>query len=112
MTHTTRINTIETRVAANNGGTTISPLRSLLRVFNSCTVIQMMAATITTVPRIVMMLSDSTAWKVIEISRAKLHPWERVNLILRSISWRFGGHGFVVFKNYAGLKPGVVLFCG
>jgi hypothetical protein len=57
-------------------GTTISPLRRLMRVVNNCTMTHPMAATIITVLKMAMILNDA-AWSiVIEISRAKHHPTE------------------------------------
>jgi hypothetical protein len=112
MAQTTSINRIKTRVAANSGGTTISPLRSLLRVVNSCAMTHPMAKTIITVPRMAMVLRDSALSLLIEISRAKHHPMERVNFTLGSISWRFGGHGFDVFESYTGRAFGAAPLCG
>jgi hypothetical protein len=113
MAHTTKINRLKkTSVVANSGGTSISPLRSLLRVINNCTMTQPMAASIITVLRIAMVLSDSV-WSIgIEISRAKPHPLVHVNFTLGSMPWGFGGPGFDVFKSYAGRVLGAAPFCG
>jgi hypothetical protein len=62
--------------------------------------------------RMAMVLRDSALSLLIEISRAKHHPMERVNFTLGSISWRFGGHGFDVFESYTGRAFGVAPLCG
>jgi len=42
----------------------------------------------------------------------KQHPMGRLNFTARSIPWRFGGHGFDVFKSYGGRALGAAPLCG
>jgi hypothetical protein len=50
-----------------------------------------------------MALSRITLSVVIETARAKHHPMGQLKFTGESISWRCGGHGFIVFMSYGGL---------